>query len=171
MRSPSNESKSSDPSHPYETPKPLPQLLTPVRTDKTEEEEPSYEPVGLKIEDTETENLDIVHFCRGNEIQNHEGDLENSDKHDGKSFIVTVIDKIKSLSKDERDEVDENNEKTISKEEKKRKKKEQEQEEKLLKTKKIEEQQRNKQEEQEKLEHEKKQLKMIRTFLRGLMHT
>ena len=65
MRSPSNESKSSDPSHPYETPKPLPQLQTPVRTNKTEEEEPSYEPVGLKIEDTDGSKIQQISesFC------------------------------------------------------------------------------------------------------------
>merc|ERR1712228_1052459 len=110
------------------------------------EEEAGYEPVGLKID--ETENLDVVHLCRETQVQNIEGDLENSSKIDGgKSFIETVIDRIKTLSKDDKTEVGDNEkdvqrkaeeeEKNYLKEEKKRKKKELEQEEKLLKIKKA----------------------------------
>merc|ERR1712062_263090 len=93
-RSPSSES---DPSHPYETPKFQPKLEKHAKPEETFKE-PSYEPVGLKIEETENMELNIVHFCRENKTENHEGDGENSSKTDGKSFIVTVIDRIKTLS-------------------------------------------------------------------------
>ena len=179
VRSPSSES---DPSHPYETPKFLPKLQKHERQVKPEEtfKEPSYEPVGLKIDETENIDMNIVHFSRENKTDNPEGDGENSSKTDGKSFIVTVIDRIKTLSgtrDTERHQADDNTEeliskheeeekqKTIAKEEKRRKKKEQEDEEKMLKLKKIEEQQAlqvKKQEEQARLDQEKKEIKILK---------
>ena len=179
VRSPSRES---DPSHPYETPKFQPKIEKHDRKVRSEEtlKEPSYEPVGLKTDETENIDMNIVHFSRENKTENHESDGENSSKTDGKSFIVTVIDRIKTLSstKDtERRHSDDNTEdliakqeeeekkKTTAKEEKKRKKKEQEEEEKMLKMKRIEEQQAlqlKRQEEQARLDQEKKEQKMLK---------
>merc|ERR1711874_249371 len=111
-----------------ETPKFQPKLQKHDRQVQPEEtfKEPSYEPVGLKIDETENIDLNIVHFSRENKTENHEGDGENSSKTDGKSFLVTVIDRIKTLSssKDiERHQSDDNTEDLIAKHEEEEKNK------------------------------------------------
>merc|ERR1712048_680391 len=89
--------------------------------------ESSYEPVGLKIDETENIEMNIVHFCRQNKTENHEGDGENSGKSDGKSFIVTVIDRIKTLSTTSKDivrhDADDNPDDLITKQEEEERKK------------------------------------------------